>query len=108
MHFMSDPSERLRQARKLAGFKTMREAAEAHGLDYPTYAGHENGHRGFSHQAVRYATLFRVNLIWLMTGRGSPKSKSPNNPIADLIEAIPPEKQAQAIEYLSFLATLKN
>lgn len=32
--------------------------------------GHENGSRGFSKSAERYADFFKVSLEWLLTGRG--------------------------------------
>jgi hypothetical protein len=108
MHFMDDPSERLRKARRMAGYKTMRQAAEAHGLDYPTYAGHENGHRGFSHVAPRYAQLFKVNLIWLMTGRGNPKTKPGHDPVVEMFQALPPDKQAQIIDFMTYLSARKE
>jgi hypothetical protein len=109
MHIMSDMSERLRQARKQAGYRTMRLAADALGLHYPTYAGHENGWREFPHEAARYAFLFKVNLVWLMTGRGKPKSApSDKDPILELYERIPPDKQGQAVDYLTFLADQKS
>ena len=37
------PAERLRQARIAADFKTMKLAAASLAVEYPTYAGHENG-----------------------------------------------------------------
>ena len=108
MHRMDDMSQRLRKARKLAGYKTMRAATEAHGLHYPTYAGHENGHRKFPHDAAYYADLFHVSLVWLMTGRGQMKVRGGQHPIVDLFEAIPLDKQGQAIEYLEFLGRNKT
>lgn len=108
MHFMDDPSERLREARKKAGYKTMREAAEAHGWDYPTYAGHENGHRGFSHLASSYALAYRVNLNWLIGGRGPMKGRGDTDPILEMFRSLPPDKQAQALDYLAYLASRKE
>jgi hypothetical protein len=41
----------------------------------PTYLAHENGSRGYSiKKAMRYATLYRVNLLWLLTGQGDARS----------------------------------
>jgi phage repressor protein C with HTH and peptisase S24 domain len=40
------------------------------GIEEPTYLGHENGSRGLSRAAARYARFFRVSLDWLIDGRG--------------------------------------
>ena len=62
---------RLRKAREAAGIESAYEAARALGIPEPTYASHENGSRGFTKtSAQRYADFFRVNLEWLLTGRG--------------------------------------
>lgn len=63
--------ERLRQARKHAGFNSAAEAAESLGVRYPTYAGHENGTRGVPRAAEKYARRFRVSLDWLLRGIGA-------------------------------------
>lgn len=70
-------AERLVWARQQAGFDTAVSAAEALGVDYPTYAGHENGNRGFKNRAEDYARRFKVNLEWLLTGRGQAKKGVP-------------------------------
>jgi hypothetical protein len=74
MHFMSALSERLVWARQSAGFETASAAAEALGVEVPTYIGHENGHRGFKGRAEDYARKFKVDLAWLLTGRGKPRN----------------------------------
>lgn len=101
---MSGKSDRLRQARELT-YESMVEAVGAmNGVVYSTYAGHENGSREYSDvEAVQYARLFRVNLIWLLTGQGEPRPKGGNHPIVDLFEAIAPDRQPQAIEFLEYL-----
>ena len=53
------------------------EAAEALGIREPTYMGHENGFRGFKASAEVYARKFKVNLEWLLTGRGNPRKGQP-------------------------------
>lgn len=64
-------SERLRAARKRAGFKTAVSAAEALGVRPPTYAGHENGSRDFDDDtAALYARRFHVDRAWLAFGQG--------------------------------------
>ena len=62
---------RLKEARSKAGFGTAREAAEALGIKYPTYAGHENGSRGLTQSLETYAKRFKVSLDWLLTGNGN-------------------------------------
>src|SRR5690242_7828420 len=39
------------------------------GIEEPTYLGHENGSRGLSRAAPRYARFFGVSLDWLIDGR---------------------------------------
>lgn len=63
--------DRLRQARERANYKSARLAAEAMGVNYNTYAQHENGTRGLTKStAMRYARFFRADLAWLLTGKG--------------------------------------
>jgi phage repressor protein C with HTH and peptisase S24 domain len=66
-----DAAARLRQARKEAGYESPSDAARALGAELPTYLGHENGSRGLSRTAMRYADFFHVRLDWLLTGRGA-------------------------------------
>lgn len=66
-----DLHERLLEARKQAGFENAREAADAVGVPYPTYAGHENGSSGFrADKGEIYARKFKVRFEWLMRGTG--------------------------------------
>lgn len=63
--------ERLVAARRHAGFENATKAADALGVAYPTYAGHENGSSGFRRDtAALYARRFGVSLDWLISGRG--------------------------------------
>jgi transcriptional regulator with XRE-family HTH domain len=82
---MTDPNERLIQARKMAGFSTAQEAADSLGVKYPTYAGHENGTTGMrAPVAEKYAKKFRVSIDWLLTGKGkgpSPETITAETPI---------------------------
>ena len=60
-------SKRLRRARIDAGFRSAKAAAEALGIPYPTYAGHENGARGIKTNELRlYANKFGVSETWLL------------------------------------------
>ena len=63
---------RLKIARELAGYRTGVDAARALRVAEQTYLAHENGSRGFARKAAFYSTKFRVNLEWLVTGRGQP------------------------------------
>ena len=63
------PHQRLRRAREHAGFMRASDAARAMGIEEPTYLGHENGSRGLSRAAPRYARFFGVSLDWLIDGR---------------------------------------
>ena len=63
------PHQRLRVARGQAGFSRASDAARAMGIEEPTYLGHENGSRGLSRAAPRYARFFGVSLDWLIDGR---------------------------------------
>ena len=75
---MMDLHERLQAARRHAGFATAKDAAEALGISYPTYAGHENGQSGFRAPTVEiYARRFKVSYEWLMSGRGTMLGSSP-------------------------------
>jgi phage repressor protein C with HTH and peptisase S24 domain len=65
------PHQRLRLAREQAGFSRASDAARAMGIEEPTYLGHENGSRGLSRAAARYARFFGVSLDWLIDGRGA-------------------------------------
>jgi phage repressor protein C with HTH and peptisase S24 domain len=64
------PHQRLRFARAQAGYASASDAARAMGIGEPTYLGHENGNRGLSRAARRYALFFHVSLDWLLGGRG--------------------------------------
>src|SRR5882672_2367350 len=69
MPSMSATSERLKQARELAGFKEATVAAQRHGWTVPTYLSHENGTRGAPvAKLTAYAAAFKVSLQWLLTG----------------------------------------
>lgn len=61
--------ERLKSARKAAGFKTGKAAADFLDIAVATYNAHENGHRGLTiRTAEQYAKAFNVRAAWLMTG----------------------------------------
>jgi len=67
---MSEPSERLREARIKAGYDSAKAAAEAMGATPSTYIQHENGTRGYpAKAAARYAAFFHCSPEWLLYGR---------------------------------------
>lgn len=69
---MGDSSERLKQARMRAGFKSARAAALKFGWTPSTYASHENGQTPEVPRdaAIVYARAFRVSPSWILTGEG--------------------------------------
>lgn len=65
-------AERLREARKAARYGSAVEAAAALGVEYPTYAAHENGSRKFDLEtAAFYARKYKVSLDWLSAVKGA-------------------------------------
>jgi phage repressor protein C with HTH and peptisase S24 domain len=83
------PHARLRFAREQAGFARASDAARAIGIGEPTYLGHENGSRGLSRAAARYARFFGVSLDWLIDGRGDARFMTPLHPADALLPAPP-------------------
>jgi len=61
---------RIQMARKAAGFVSAVQAAEALGVNYRTYAGHENGNRNSINALPFYSKRFKVSVDWLLTGEG--------------------------------------
>jgi hypothetical protein len=62
--------ERLQKARSAAGFVNASEAARRFGWNENSYRSHENGQRGFTDTADRYAIAFDVRVEWLLYDRG--------------------------------------
>lgn len=71
-----DKKDRLKWARENAGYATASDAAKAMGMPPPTYLHYENGTNGFLRHAEKFARFYRVNVEWLMTGRGDPRGKA--------------------------------
>lgn len=95
--------DRLEQARQAAGFESAADAARALGIPYGTYSVHENGARGFkARSAARYAYFYKVRLEWLLTGHGPMKAGN-KPPVLEMYEALPPERQREAMRYLMYL-----
>jgi len=93
-------AERLRKARKDAGYANAREAAAALQVEYPTYAAHENGSRAFGlESAALYCRRFKVSIDWLVTGHDMTrmaKQATPSN--GDGASHEEPEARAPASE----------
>ena len=80
---MTTKHERLRDARVSAGYESAAAAAGRFGWTSSTYAGHENGSRGFKDDtAAQYAKAFRVSPEWILFGRGK-DTPEPGIAIAD-------------------------
>lgn len=98
---LDEPWKRLRWARERK-YKTKKAAADALNMPPPTYYGHENGTTDMPRdQAIRYATFFKISLVWLLMGKGSPRGSSP---VQELFDEIPATKQAEVLGYLEYLA----
>ena len=100
---MDDMAHRLVLAREAAGYERAADAAQAFGWRYSTYAGHENGSRGFKRLAETYARCFSVSLEWLLTGKGRMKS-SGGAEIVDIWDRIPLQDRGTARRMLEGLA----
>ena len=89
---MGDSNDRLKEARKKAGFRSARSAALRYGWTPSTYASHENGQTGTVpvDAAKEYADKFGVSQGWILTGE-NPPDFMPND--AELIRRV---RQASA------------
>ncbi|MDA4845963.1 helix-turn-helix domain-containing protein [Hoeflea poritis] len=85
---MNTMNERLKFARRNAGFRFAKTAAERMGMKTTTYFSHENGQNKFDRSwANRYAEAFGCDPVWLLTGKGEPPTPGENDmndaPITD-------------------------
>jgi hypothetical protein len=72
-----DFAKRLEQARIARNFEHAKDATRFHGWVYETYIQHEQGIRGISRAAAKYAKAFKVSEGWLLTGEGKgPEAKA--------------------------------
>ena len=85
-----DYAIRLRQARERRGFKDAKAAADYFGWKYDSYAQHENGLRGITRAADRYAKAFKVSKGWLLTGEGA-ESQTVSVPLISWVSAGAPD-----------------
>ncbi|HZW61142.1 MAG TPA: hypothetical protein VFF04_02865 [Candidatus Babeliales bacterium] len=99
---MKEIGERLRLARQNAGYKTIPDFIQEHKFAKSTYTQYEIGARSLHVElAIQFATLFKTNLIWLLTGKGLIDYTD-----NDLVTNVP-EKISQD-EFLSILAKKSN
>lgn len=91
MHNMKHQHKRLEAARLQAGFANASDAVERFNWTYSTYAGHENGSRGFSLKTAQtYAKAFGVELTWLLSGdEPRPKRIEEGQPSPDGAPLVP-------------------
>lgn len=103
---MMELHERLVTARKQAGYQSAAEAAEALGIPYPTYAGHENGSSGFrADKGELYARRFKVRFEWLMRGAGPMVDLATKyRDILTVFDSLPPDLQESYADVLRKLA----
>ncbi len=93
---------RLRQARQGAGYKTISDFISKHNFPKSTYNQYEIGARSLGiESAVKFAQLFKTNLIWLTTGKGSPRYSDD-----EIVKNIP-ERLSEA-EFLSIIKAEKE
>lgn len=82
-----DAAKRLERARIERGFDDAKAAAKFFNWSYDTYAQHENGTRGITRAAAKYAKAFRVSEAWLLTGEGTGPGASPEVPLKGRVGA---------------------
>lgn len=71
---MTEPNERLKQARERRGFRTAADAARYFNWNVVTFRSHENGTRPLSRKAaLQYASGLRVSAGWLLYGEAEQK-----------------------------------
>jgi transcriptional regulator with XRE-family HTH domain len=76
--------ERLRQARKQAGYSSMEQFSQKFRIPFPTYRSHEEGKRGIKEDMVRkYSEHLGVNWVWLLTGEGEMRGAGGTAPELD-------------------------
>lgn len=108
--------ERLTAARIAAGYESAAEAAEALGIKYQTYAGHENGNSGFrKDKGEKYARKFKVRFEWLMLGLGPMKADAqPEKPdmivraFARILPLLPEDRRQRLVADLEDAARLSG
>lgn len=91
----ADIGARLEQARKAAGL-SREQVAERLGEGYSVSAiqAHENGRNTLkAEKAIRFSDLYKVNLQWLLSGRGQMQGSAE---VIDIWSRILDEKEKEA------------
>lgn len=61
--------ERLKQARKSAGYTSAEDFCEKHNISLEAYLQHENGQKGIkASNAQQYCKLLHIKMGWLIIG----------------------------------------
>jgi len=90
----AERAERLVWARRNAGFSGPTPVCKATGVNINSYKAYEAGRNGFGMiDAITFAELFHVSLMWLMFGRGEATDEDPNIPRRQQIEALRKEME---------------
>ncbi|WP_238314984.1 XRE family transcriptional regulator [Methylobacterium organophilum] len=98
----STMGERLRGARKMAGFKSAMAAANRFGWPPSTYAAHENGQNQYdTDAAAKYAAAFKTTAAYLLTGESSKKEAPQTQDRLVKIVGIVGAGSSEGIEFLS-------
>ena len=95
-------ADRLRKAREARGLVSAAEAARGLDIPYATYAGHENGSRGFLDDIDRYAHFFGVRPEWLRSGSGTMRRNRTEFDI--LFDNLSVQQRQQVMDFIRFLA----
>lgn len=94
---MKELADRLRWARQTAGYKTASEFCRRHDYNRGTYGGYEAGTRGVPRDvAIKLSKLLRIDLEWLLTGRGVPRKGMDVSPASESVRWVPVISWTQA------------
>lgn len=110
---LSEPWERVRWARlywqrKAGSAETMKAAAESLGMQENTYSAYErepgtSKHTALDHQrAIQFGDKFKVNWVWILTGKETPFAMTPAQERAvQLLAQQNEEDQQHAVEVMA-------
>ena len=99
---METAADRLKWARRQAGYGSAASFARAAGVPEVTYRAHEkglegSGGRGLSERAARdYAHHLGIDWVWLMTGAGQPATGGPTDPATFPAPALLAEREIKS------------
>ncbi|MFC0246430.1 helix-turn-helix domain-containing protein [Falsochrobactrum ovis] len=108
-----EPKDRLKLARRNAGFERPTDAARAHKeINQNTLISHENGNRPVSKNAAqKYAQLFGVDAGWILYGEGNGPSSATDPKWAEFTELfsqVGEKEQNTVLELMRSLAAAKK